>query len=884
MLGLTLRPEFQGRRNKGTAIELTTANNAGAIDRSASDFLSITYPSADLLTSLEAIEPEKTRPLVLIGERGQGKSHLLASLYHALTDKSATQAWLSSWAATLNRPDIGKIPLREGMFVIAENLHRQRYKSLWELLFAKHPDGQRIKGKWEASGIPLPSDTQLLELFTSQPTALILDEFQTWFDGLTDTATEKRKSWAFNFIQILSEIANNHPDLLVFVASVRNGRSDAYQQLHRVNPVLVDFKGPNATRDRRRLLLHRLFENRLQIPENAIADITETHISEAKRLLEIAPADYHSLEQDYHSFWPYSPRLMRLLEDHVLVATDAQETRDLIRILADLFKKHGAQQPLLTAADFRVDDEESGIASLLDSVANEHHKRLRQKAQRNLEALRDAVDDTVVPHSSELLGSLWLRSLSQENLAGAEPEELQLDITRSAAIDDNAFSVELNNIVENSFNIHRVGDRLVFKEEENPQARVLASARNDRLFTDGADKRRLAKELRYVLAGAEHGGSGFRVIPLPQDWQGDPWSSLEDADRPANWSADIPVVVLPNDSQELEAQLGIWLKEQVQKNRNAVRFLIPKPGSDNIYLDRDLILLARQVLKAEEWKSSDSAYAEIQRRAQTELRATLKQRYNRFAILDRWNYVEPEQCTFHILSVQQSGAEILDAIDAQIKDQLFIPETFQDFVVEAATQGKTLAKTLDELREPRPAGTDSIPWIGDVAAQERILRLCAAGRIAVDIRGRELLQRTADESEDEAWRRLRTKLQTGRHLEETVLKLPHAIPSSGESPTPQPNPNAPQNGAPGGTSTGSEPGTGVSSPTNPTPTSSTLRHADPTAALNLAAKLEQWGITSDTAVYQIRLDIDQMKGKDLRRLIETLPDGFKFELQLEQGG
>jgi hypothetical protein len=71
---------------------------------------------------------------------------------------------------------------------------------------------------------------------------LLLDEFQTWYDGLTNTKQYPWKNWAFNLIQILSEIAKEHPDLLVLVISVRNGGSDAYQQVHRVNPVPIDFK------------------------------------------------------------------------------------------------------------------------------------------------------------------------------------------------------------------------------------------------------------------------------------------------------------------------------------------------------------------------------------------------------------------------------------------------------------------------------------------------------------------------------------------------------------------------------------------------------------------------------------------------------------------
>ena len=102
---------------------------------------------------------------------------------------------------------------------------------------------------------------------------LLLDEFQTWYDGLTNTKQYPWKNWAFNFIQILSEIAKEHPELLVLVVSVRNGDSDAYQQIHRVNPVQVDFRAggsPSASSmDRRRMLLHRLFDNRLQIASAA---------------------------------------------------------------------------------------------------------------------------------------------------------------------------------------------------------------------------------------------------------------------------------------------------------------------------------------------------------------------------------------------------------------------------------------------------------------------------------------------------------------------------------------------------------------------------------------------------------------------------------------
>ena len=139
MLGLTLREEFRSKRLKGTAIELSNDSNTGATQIAAQEFLDITYPTHDLLKAIEAVGPGHGRPVVIIGERGLGKSHLMAALFHAVNDAASTGAWLNSWATTLGDPKIANIALRDGMQVIGESLHRQRYKFLWDLLFDRHP-------------------------------------------------------------------------------------------------------------------------------------------------------------------------------------------------------------------------------------------------------------------------------------------------------------------------------------------------------------------------------------------------------------------------------------------------------------------------------------------------------------------------------------------------------------------------------------------------------------------------------------------------------------------------------------------------------------------------------------------------------------------------
>ncbi len=903
MLGLTLREEFRGKRLKGTAIELSNESNTGATQIAAKEFLEITYPTHDLLKGIEAVGPNQGRPVVVIGERGLGKSHLMAALYHAVNDPISTGAWLNSWANTLGDPQIGKIALRSGMLVIGESLHRQRYKFLWDLLFERHPHGDYIKGKWEGMGAAktdIPSDKLILELLQHTPTMLLLDEFQTWYDGLTNAKQYPCKNWAFTFIQILSEIAKEHPDLLVLVISVRNGGSDAYQQVHRVNPVAIDFMaGGNPERvqqDRRRMLLHRLFQNRLHITKAEISKLISNHVAEYLRLMDVPPSDHERRRREFYVSWPFAPHLLRLLEEQILIATDAQETRDMIRILANLYKSRGEATPVLTAADFRLDDDASGIGALLDSVSNAHHRTLRAKAQQNIISVTEAVPNhaSLAPHLQEIVSALWLRSIAVGNLAGAEPATLQADITRDKAIDDNGFQVELATIIENSFNIHQDGLRLVFREEENPQAKLMAYARNDRLFADGSDLVQLAKEIRYVIGGTEEVAKTFRIIVLPNSWLTDPWSALEESERPEQWDNRLPILVLPEEPDKLNERLGRWLKDHLQKRRNTIRFLLPRSGTANVFQDRDLQILARAAMKGLEWSSQSPEYKKLHTKYQGELRDRLKKRYDRFAVLHRWNFTEPAQCVFVVESLKKQGAQIPEGIEEALFSDLFVPEDFEELVLEAAGGNTSVGKLLRELQEPRPAGQDCIPWLGETLMKERIIRLCSRGKIAINLRGNEWLQAQPGEDEETAWKRLRPKLSyTGRQLDEILLLRPSAVPTTGGATQPAGDlfgdgvtPPVPPTGGASitgeGTATPPTDGGVFDGGTTATTKPRVSLNNPPTSPLNLIGKLENWGIGPATQVAEVSFKVSNATGAQLKDLLKKLPEGMKFELTLEK--
>jgi len=134
----------------------------------------------------------------------------------------------------------------------------------------------------------------------------------------------------------------------------------------------------------------------------------------------------------------------------------------------------------------------------------------------------------------------------------------------------------------------------------------MACARNDKLFTDGSDQAQLAKQVRYVIGGTDEVAKTFRVIALPKSWQTDPWSTLDEAEQPERWDDRLPILVLPEEPDSIDQRLGRWLKDHLQKRRNTIRFLLPRSGSTNAFQDRDLLILARAEMKAQEWSSHAS--------------------------------------------------------------------------------------------------------------------------------------------------------------------------------------------------------------------------------------------------------------------------------------
>lgn len=68
----------------------------------------------------------------------------------------------------------------------------------------------------------------------------------------------------------------------------------------------------------------------------------------------------------------------------------------------------------------------------------------------------------------------------------------------------------------------------------------------------------------------------------------------------------------------------------------------------------------------------------------------------------------------------------------------------------------------------------------------------------------------------------------------------------------------------------------------PVPAPSRAFSAPATSVVNLLGRLETWGVTPATQVRGVSLRVKALNGAQLKKLLEKLPDGLTYELDLER--
>src|SRR5690606_36757788 len=108
------------------------------------------------------------------------------------------------------------------------------------------------------------------------------------------------------------------------------------------------------------------------------------------------------------------------------------------------------------------------------------------------------------------------------------------------------------------------------------------------------------------------------------------------------------------------------------------------------------------------------------------LRDALKTRFDRFAILKRWNFPDPTECLFDVERVNAQGEDIPGQVEDTIFTALFDPTTFEKSILQIARDSGVVGDVLDMLYEPPPSpDSTAIPFVGDTRVYESIMGMAA---------------------------------------------------------------------------------------------------------------------------------------------------------------
>lgn len=289
-----------------------------------------------------------------------------------------------------------------------------------------------------------------------------------------------------------------------------------------------------------------------------------------------------------------------------------------------------------------------------------------------------------------------------------------------------------------------------FITDRNPKEIVEEYAGNNELWTinplkekeeilySGKDIEYIKKTIKDIIVPDDK-KCPSKVIVLGKKWELNPFIDSVESEKQGRWQGPV-LVVIPEkiEQNELNHCLGVWMIRHILKHRNTLRFLLLTEDAENIYEDSRLINLARCCyLCSDEGMGSDQNYHDLLSDYYVILKDELKRRFNRFAILNRWDFQNTYNCIFHIENIDFISDELPTKIEDKIYGDLFNPVLLREYIIDSAINKVYLGAVIAELTETPALKNDAIaiPYIGESKIIGEILKIAAMGDIMLKISG-----------------------------------------------------------------------------------------------------------------------------------------------------
>lgn len=463
--------------------------------------LRVTYPTEMMRLLIQQVTEKlsgKTHRggIVVRGSYGSGKSHTLLTLFHLCNDARRANKWCERWGMSFEFP--------ENVRVAAVQLVAERPENLWGNLMERLGETellQRISN--------YPTRSEWMSLAEKQPTVLLIDELEGWYEALDSSERAAQR----NALQNLMEAAEQDVPLVV-VVSVYGVNHEVMAILNRTQPPILDV---GVAPDRWKIVRHRLLDD---LNEQKAREIIQRYMQVYEKIRNYLPiTDFDELRREMEHHYPFHPVFLRKMFEVYGLMPRHEMTRGVIGICATLLRKWAKERDMILAGDLDVLEEE---------IASDLRKLDPQRVENAQKDLQERCKD--VEFASEFLGASLLYSVG--NQQGISEGELWLATLRPER-NINELQDVLEIVNRKALYLEKLNGNLLVTVEESLEKRLEQDARALIATTEGRQKaaERLKEKIReeaktevifYPDEEIRSGGSSLKYVLFLEPLKAEP--------------------------------------------------------------------------------------------------------------------------------------------------------------------------------------------------------------------------------------------------------------------------------------------------------------------------------------------------------------------------
>lgn len=630
--------------------------NVPAVYRDPEHFFRASYLTSGLKSLLKDVLSRLeggagARVLKLITPFGGGKSHTLASLWHAATSRDALDA--APEGKDLPRPPKARVVVFDGQFYDATKGKEmpgtgQYARTMWGWVAWRlgGKEGYELLREQDEKRVA-PGDDEVLKLLEKGPNLILLDEVLEYLiscGGITVGKTNLRDE-TLNFLKRLTvAVSNTKTTALVF--SLQSSKRESLEYINLLQT--VDHLA--ARKDQRRepvegneimLVVQRRLLSRVPTPEQASPAATAYQdvytqmrkaYAQSKAEIQQAEDDGLALRDRMRSAYPFHPALIDLMRERWAAIPDFQRTRGALRFLAACLRathRGGRSSVVLGPGDVPMHDAEvrqaffKEVGQQADFQAVLEHDLIGANARaRRIDdrRARENPQEAGKRNATRLATAIMMYSfggLKRDEAKDALPpginEQELLSVCVGPDLDSTTALACLKELKEQCLYLHFDGVRYCFKKD--PNVTLLVEQEADSVSRDEGKVRDKIKEMLEERLAGHHEAIIWpeKTTEVPHD---DPrfliaYMPLEFGGQPAAWQE--------KRAREFFEQYG----DRPRKFRNGLGLAVPSDDQIEILRRSARYLLAVEQIKAKakQLNLTDEQKSQLREREATERNA-----------------------------------------------------------------------------------------------------------------------------------------------------------------------------------------------------------------------------------------------------------------------